>query len=96
MGITAAWEVWKPEDPRMHPSSGDRPEEEDMVSDPEARGSGEAVCRGREWGSDTSPEGENDTARNETNNSPRQLHDDGEGQGENNMEKEREHQLRGN
>ena len=30
MGITAACEVWKPEDPRMHPSSGDLSAEEEM------------------------------------------------------------------
>ena len=39
MRITAASEVWSHGDARMRPSS-----EEETISDPEARGSGEAVC----------------------------------------------------
>ena len=80
VGTTAACEVWKSDDPRMRPSSEseDLSAEEETVSDPGARGSGEPVCVGREWGLDTSPfVWENGTAGNETNNSPTRLHGDG-------------------
>ena len=74
MDITAASEVWSHDDPGMHPSS----EEEDLsdleetVSDPEARGSGDALHNaGRRWGSESSPSaGDNSTVGDMKNNNP--------------------------
>ena len=58
----------------MHRSSEgeDLSDQEEMVSVPDARGSGDAVCgAGRRWVSESSPSaGENSTAGNMTNNSP--------------------------
>ena len=74
----------------MHASSvgEDLSDEEEMVSDPDARGSGDAVCgAGRRWGSESSPSaGENSTAGNVTNNSPRVPNGDNWGDADGDMD----------